>query len=615
MTEESDWELVSDSEPSDWSAKQVHVELPTAGVLPNQTTSESPNISSNSTNSFSVIDGMDPLALHSDTGSSISSFFQLSSNESLMGSSICDQFDLVSLSSGDVCFRCKRCQARNPIGTGICNICHLAQVANPCIGLDEQLALAQQQREEKIALQALQFEERQLQNLMNDSLSDKAAYLAQKLMTQLEPHNSILKDYAKFDFVNRSFAFLGKAYGLLQRRSILRANLNLVCGYVMTNQAQGTYLRIHGFRSDMKVPVYRTMANALEDFDVNPSIHRHFPPSSLSPISENDVMQRPLVSIWIVAAVGSKISLGGQTKSINVPGDTIFPLACLDAISMDAKADEIDSLTKVLFQVIDDTFVDGLHMKVKSIATGSTQDPEALHQRTTKPIATSITIAHARRQMMKPIASSATIAPGREQTTADTSSCFQAGSRGKKYDIDERWRSQRGYPPNVPKRSNPQTMRVHSNSERTSGTIRRIDQNAIDKYRRSRYGTLSFFCSGVSMKDLAGLDHDTRTSLRFYNFPVSRSPEWLLHEFACHGFPKARFNLLFLPVILEGQRCGPLFLDFVNYRDIPEFCFLFCSTKNKSGYQFQRPQYTKHQGKAALTAYFQTTPLLNEFES
>ena len=89
MTEESDWELVNVSETSDWSAKQVHVELPTAGFLPNPTTSESPNVSSNSC-SFSMIHGLNELAV--ETRSSMSSYAKLSSNESLMGSSICAQF-------------------------------------------------------------------------------------------------------------------------------------------------------------------------------------------------------------------------------------------------------------------------------------------------------------------------------------------------------------------------------------------------------------------------------------------------------------------------------------------------------------------------------------------
>ncbi|KAL3927785.1 MAG: hypothetical protein SGBAC_012932 [Bacillariaceae sp.] len=595
MAEESDWELVSDSEPSesDSSAAEIHIQLPTSGVLPNQSTSEAPIASENSTNSFSVIEGVNALAVQSQAGSSISSFAHVPSNESLVGSSICGQFDLVSLSSGTVFFRCKRCQARIPDGTSICNICDLAQVANPCIEVDHQVALAQQKKEEQTAWQKLQFDENQLENLSSESATIQATYLAQKLMIQLEPYKSILQHDEEMYIVHRTHAFLHKAIGLSQGGSRPRVNLDLVCGFVLMDHADGTFLRLHGFRSDMKVPVYRNMENALHQFDGNRSSQRHYPSASLSPISEDDVMQKPLASMWIVVVVGTNMRF---TRRVDVLGDAVLPLACLDAKTVDAKADEIGSLAKVVIQVIDDTFIDGLHLKVKPVARFSTL--AQARQGTTADSQSASQAESHRNGKEEPVAQSSTSAQARQETTAD---CFQAKSQRKRNDTDHPWLLTPHPPPKVARKSTPQGPPVKSFSEMA-------DQEAIDDNRENRFGMLSFFCHGVSMKDLKGLHHDTRTSLRFYDVPVSSTPKSLLHQFERYGFPAKRFDLFFLPMA-PGYRPGILFLDFVDYRDIPEFCQLFCSrTESKTGFQFS-PQYTKHQGLAALAAYLDTSPL------
>ena len=101
------------------------------------------------------------------------------------------------------------------------------------------------------------------------------------------------------------------------------------------------------------------------------------------------------------------------------------------------------------------------------------------------------------------------------------------------------------------------------------------------------------------MKDLEGLHHHTRTPARLHNVPITTTSQWLQEEFARQGFPPNRFNFFFLPG-KPGYYPGILFFDFFHYGDIPEFC--------QTGFQLQ-PEYTRNQGKAALIAHFETTPL------
>lgn len=566
MEEESDWELMSDSEPSDSSVK-VHVELPPACVLPNQgSTSKSLKTSSNSTESFSIIDGINALGVQSQTGSSFSSYAQLSSNESCVGSSICGQFDVISLSSGEVFFRCKKCQGRHPEGTPICTACGLPQLANPCVEIDSQIALAQQQRENKMALEALEFEERELQNLANESLFNKATFLARKLMIQLEAHQWIIQDLHEMDLVNRVNLFLDQAYALFADASARGANLNLASGYVVMYQAEDVSVRLHGFRSDMNVHISRALTDAVKRGPQKTSNEMHYPSTRLSPISENALMQKPLTSMCIVFAVGSSLDFGGRKVDLLVRGGTVMPLAWLQTDDLEGKSDEIESLTKVLFQVIDDTFIHGLHLKQHSIAQSS---------------------------------ASVQVVPKKSMVSSKS----QTESGHKRNNPDQPFRIEGGCRPKVPRKS--AILDATAVSVLKVDSIKLIHQETIDMNRNNRFGILSFFMAGGSMKHLEGLDHDTRTSLRLYNVPFSDELGTLLHEFERHGFPPVKFSLVFLPS-KPGYRPGILFLDFVDYKDIPEFCQLFCS-KSKNGYHF-RPEYTKHQGKAALTAYFGSTP-------
>ena len=84
-------------------------------------------------------------------------------------SSTISGFDILSL-SGASKRRCKACSFLNGEDDGVCGACGRALVANPCQGVDEQIAKNLQLKEERFALEQLQEEEKKRKTLAEQSI-------------------------------------------------------------------------------------------------------------------------------------------------------------------------------------------------------------------------------------------------------------------------------------------------------------------------------------------------------------------------------------------------------------------------------------------------------------
>lgn len=102
-------------------------------------------------------------------------------------SSVVSNFDVLSI-GGSVKRRCKICSYLNEDQAGICDVCGIALVANPCLDIDTQIALHLQQQEEQLSFAALVQEERKRKSMSQQPLLVQAQMLAVDIVHFCERH-------------------------------------------------------------------------------------------------------------------------------------------------------------------------------------------------------------------------------------------------------------------------------------------------------------------------------------------------------------------------------------------------------------------------------------------
>jgi len=142
--------------------------------------------SSNASSSFLPVNRLSALGIESESGSwsrvdpsmcASSSSFTCGENSS----SVISGFDVLSINGGSM-RRCRRCSFLNEEKCGICVGCGTALVANPCPGIDEQIARNLAAKEEQLAFQILQQEERARESLAEQPLLEQAQLLVKDVI-------------------------------------------------------------------------------------------------------------------------------------------------------------------------------------------------------------------------------------------------------------------------------------------------------------------------------------------------------------------------------------------------------------------------------------------------
>jgi hypothetical protein len=381
MGDESDWESVDDFE-ANGSDGQVLVELPPGGIPFEYSaiTTPPPGSSSSSFNSFSVVENIGGLTAQSHAGSSVSSYVNVASNASFSGQtlgSLVSNFEVISLASGETVPHCKRCFSRHPLGAAICSICYMALCANPCQGMDEQIALALQRQEEDIARVELDKRERQFQNLKDESPFNQAKFLTKELVIHLKGKKYLnLRVLPEVDLMFLALGFITNATETISQPSVSIA-------YKITNQSEWNNIRLNGFGGDERVKVVcMTVKDAIELKEETKNRGDAFfdtkeanPQSStvLDSIPEGDSVEEPLENLWILIIVEDSLAYKSKVISTNLrilgSGNQVLPLACFDSHQSDGRSDAIGQLAHGLLQICCDFLRDGLQLGLTSEPT------------------------------------------------------------------------------------------------------------------------------------------------------------------------------------------------------------------------------------------------------
>jgi len=123
-----------------------------------------------------------PKSTSNDDIASVYSWNSATTNATISASSVISGFDILSL-NGTSKYSCRRCTFFNPEKCTICKGCGAALVANPCFGIDEQIALNLHQHEEHDAFQRLCELEIKRNNLPIISLLEQSNILVDDIRT------------------------------------------------------------------------------------------------------------------------------------------------------------------------------------------------------------------------------------------------------------------------------------------------------------------------------------------------------------------------------------------------------------------------------------------------
>jgi hypothetical protein len=373
MGDESDWESVDDFE-SNGSDGQVLVELPPGGIHFEYSaiTTPPPGSTSSSFNSFSVVEKIGGLTVQSHAGSAVSSYVDVASNASFSGQtlgSLVSNFEVISLASGETVLHCKRCSSRHPLGAAICNICYMALCANPCQGMDEQIALALQRQEEDIARVELDKRERKFQNLKDESPFNQAKFLTEEVVTYLKGKKYLnLRVLPEVDLMLLALGFITNATETISQPSVSIA-------YKITNQSEWDKIRLNGFGEDKMVKVASVTVkdaiglkeetkirrdNFFDTKKANPQLS-----TFLDSIPEGDSVQELLEHLWILVIVEDSLACKSKVISTNsriLGSGQVLPLVCFDAHQSDGRSEAIGQLAHGLLQICCDFLRDGLQL-------------------------------------------------------------------------------------------------------------------------------------------------------------------------------------------------------------------------------------------------------------
>ena len=281
---------------------------------------------------------------------------------SVAGSSIVSGFEILSL-NGSSHRRCRRCTFLNNEESTFCLACGIALVANPCLDMDQQIAINLQRKEEEAAFETLRCEEKKRKTLYQRTIFGQASILATDVQARVD--TAKCRGVATFsipDLTLHASRFIN--HWLHQQNEILQQQnaqqrptvyLTYHFSSIGFNQVRVLGLRNFGFVSENMQAAY---SNGLEQVlpsqqQVETAVLPRSPALYTIPEVENaEIVDGTDKLGWIVATIG-----GGErprsAKSVRVSSGTAqitafdFALTCFPLVAFDASLREDDVIRRL----------------------------------------------------------------------------------------------------------------------------------------------------------------------------------------------------------------------------------------------------------------------------
>jgi len=249
---------------------------------------------------------------------------------SVAASSTISGFDILSLNTGESKRSCHRCTFLNSGKDGICGGCGVALIANPFPDADEQVARNLQEREEAMALQQLQIEEKKRKTMSEETILVRSQILANDILSFVQNCQKTEGGDGIDTIQKESLVILASRF--IERMD--RANMESGKLQIVYHFSEKMESRMRQIRQDSLGPYASVSTNIDAAYNQNGKYCKY---SCLSTIPEDK--QEPNCLGWIVAAVdypGSqaktvKVSSGCATVRPIINSDECLPLVCFDA--------------------------------------------------------------------------------------------------------------------------------------------------------------------------------------------------------------------------------------------------------------------------------------------
>ena len=293
---------------------------------------------------------------------SLSPSWATNTTATVASSSIISGFDVLSL-NGSSHRRCRRCTFLNNEESTFCLACDLALVANPCLDMDQQIAINLQRKEEEAAFETLRCEEKKRKTLYQRTIFGQASILATDVQARVD--TAKCRGVATFsipDLTLHASRFIN--HWLHQQNEILQQQnaqqrptvyLTYHFSSIGFNQVRVLGLRNFGFVSENMQAAY---SNGLEQVlpsqqQVETAVLPRSPALYTIPEVENaEIVDGTDKLGWIVATIG-----GGErprsVKSVRVSSGTAqitafdFALTCFPLVAFDASLREDDVIRRL----------------------------------------------------------------------------------------------------------------------------------------------------------------------------------------------------------------------------------------------------------------------------
>lgn len=348
----SDWESVNEDDVGVQGGspdeRQVVLELPPEGLCASGVAADEAAASkstakytgnegsaagnSSSISSFVPVSRFDSMSMQTSELPSAASSSSL--YESLDdGFSLSSSFDILSLSSGELVRRCKRCKFHNSHDSFVCASCELALVANPNIDIDAQIAMHLQQKEEQDARAILQEAELEAEQKRRQICQDPFYEHARILNSDIR---EACDSFMSFQTLPNHEDLEGQVLNFVKQAVDLPSPKTISFAFKCTHHTSLEYVRTNGLPRNQVLSITTDeveVSHSLEDALVSFETLQTMSDEPLRPIPEDGMEQTTIPSClcWIVAILQSADSNHGEAQNVLLPPSQTLPLAYFDS--------------------------------------------------------------------------------------------------------------------------------------------------------------------------------------------------------------------------------------------------------------------------------------------
>ncbi|KAL7555161.1 hypothetical protein ACHAWF_018819 [Thalassiosira exigua] len=264
--------------------------------------------------------------------------------------SVLSNFEVLSLSSGDIVLRCKRCTFHNATDARCCAACDLALVANPNVDVDAQIAAHIAQAEE---------------NARRDPFFDHACALINDVVKACRPFAGRAHALPQCHSEPLAVGFVKTVVDFPDPKSIILA---YKCTSNGTREMESIQRRgiepDQPFLNPTQVEVSHSLENAMESFETLQMMRGEL--YSIREDSGESARRVPDCLCWIVAIVaGSTDTLDLSGLNTSWPPNQTLPVAYFDTSSGETQKDIHALRTDLNRTLLDGFFAQNLNLPLK----------------------------------------------------------------------------------------------------------------------------------------------------------------------------------------------------------------------------------------------------------